>query len=95
VAFGALLRRRLVKKNVSAGNHTKSLVAEIAFDVSVTALERELGSLIVIKRGGHPSRDIMAVCAGCLSGLRDELTAVFIRVAFFALLRCAFKLRLL
>jgi len=93
VAFRALLRCRLVKENLIAGNHAQGFVTKITFDVGVPALERELRSFVVIKRGGHPSRDIVAVCARRFPGLRDELTAVFIRVAFFATLRCPFELR--
>ena len=96
MAFRALLRCRLVEKNLIAGNRPKSLVTKIAFDVSVTALQRELRSLVVIKRRGDPSRHVMAVYAGRFPGFGDdELTAVFIRVTFFAGLRCPLKLRLL
>ena len=94
MAFRALLRCRLVKEYLIARNHAQSFVTEIAFHVGVTALQRELRPLIVIKRGGHPSRHIVALCARRLSGLRDELTAVFIPVAFLAVLRCALKPRL-
>ena len=94
MAFRAFLRCRFVKENLSTGNRVKSLVAEITFDVGVPTLQRELRSLVVIKRGGHPSRDVVAVRAPRFSGLRDKLTAVLIRVAFLAVLRSALKLRL-
>ena len=94
MAFRAFLRCGFVKKNLSAGNHAQRLVTKITFHIGVPALQRELSPLIVIKRGGHPSRDVVAVGARRLSGLREELTAVFIRVAFLAVLRCALELRL-
>ena len=95
MAFRAFLRCRLVKKNLSARNHAQGFVTKITFDVGVPALERKLRSLIVIKYRGHPSRDVMAVGARRFSSFRDELTAVFIYVAFLAGLRSPFKLRLL
>ena len=96
MAFGALQRRGLIKKNLLAGDRSECLVTQITFDVGVPALERELRSFIVIKNGGHPSCDIVAVCARRFPGFGDdELTAVFIRVTLFAGLRCPLKLRLL
>ena len=94
MAFRALQRRRLVEKNLFAGNLSHSLVTKSTFDIGVPALERELRSLIVIKGRRHPSRHIVTIGARRLSGLCDKLAAVWVHVAFLALLGCSLKLRL-
>ena len=95
MTFRALQRRRLVKENLFAGDLPHGLVTKVTLHVGVTALERELRPLIVIKCRRHPSHYVVAVCARRFSRLCHELPAVGVRVAFLAALRCSFELCLL
>lgn len=94
MAFRALQRRRLVEKNFLAGNLAHSFVTKITFYVGMSALQRELRSLIVIKNRRHPSRNVVAVRTRCFARFCNKLPTMPVRVAFFALLRRSLKLRL-
>ena len=94
MASRALQRCRLVKQNLLAGNLTRDCVTAVTFHVGVAALERELSSLVVIKRRWHPSLHVVAVRARRFSCFCSELTAVPVRVAFLAALGRSLELRL-
>jgi len=88
----ASCRSRLVEENVFAAHFPYVRVTAVAFDASMSALQRKLGSPIMIEKRRRPDLRVMAVGARSSTLLRNELASVRIDVAAFAILRGAFEL---
>ena len=86
MAFHTSLWRRFVKQDQFVLNIALQDVAHSATDICVSALQGELGALIVIKSRRSPALHEMAIPALCDSVLCRELSAMHVGMARFAVL---------
>ena len=95
MAIGAGGRRRLIEQNQLALHLALQRVTQSASHVGMPTLQGKLRALIVIERRRRPSLNDMTVPAFGDPVLRDELAAMRIGMAGFAILRCSFELNIM
>lgn len=81
---GAFLRSGFVEEHGLAFDGPDQLVAAIAPNVLVCALQREIGPLVMVKKRGLPFCAVVALGAGCDFAL-SELSAVDVFVTLLTL----------
>ena len=92
MAIRAVFRRGFVEQNVLALDVSLQRVAHRATHICVSARQRELSTLVVVKRGGRPALIHVAITALGDSVLGGKLTAVRVCVAPLTILRGALEL---
>jgi hypothetical protein len=84
--------RGFIKCDWISSNHLHQSVTLVTFHFCMATLQRQLRSLVMVKRRGYPSLHIMAPLTRRLPCVISKLSSVWLNVARLAFLRCSLEL---